>query len=126
MFIPASETDFRLNICIFYLLTFGMLYNVTPLIYIRQNNSMVSIFKILSQTPIDRNIYFKVRLKQYLKVNLIIFFICLVFQSIGVILNNDFSSEAILKSILCIIITYLGTTILGIFEIKLSMSNRVG
>ena len=121
---PASEIDHTIFIVDFYLLGMGLYFYIYPFLYISENTKMKSIYKVLANTPIDKKVYFKIRYKQFLKFCSKVFLFCIFFQTIGVLLNRDFSPKAILLSFLYIGGLFILSVILGIYTIKLSMSNR--
>ena len=81
-------------------------------------------YKVLSNTPIDKKVYFKIRFKQYLKYCSKVFLICTFIQALGFFMNKDYSFDAVLLSILYIIVLFALSVIEGICTIKLSISSN--
>lgn len=121
--IPATEINLTIFLVNSFLLEMGLIFHIYRFLYISENGTMKSIYKVLSHTPIDKKVYFKIRFKQYMGCCSKVFLICTFIQALGVLINKDYSLETILLSILYILALFTLSVIEGIITIKVSISN---
>ncbi|MBQ3544283.1 MAG: hypothetical protein IJA34_04770 [Lachnospiraceae bacterium] len=122
--IPATEIDLTIFLVNSFLLEMGLHSHIYCFLYTPEDGIMKPIYKVLSNTPIDKKVYFKIRFKQYLKYCSKVFLICTFIQALGFFMNKDYSFDAVLLSILYIIVLFALSVIEGICTIKLSISSN--
>lgn len=97
-----------------------VMWHIREKCYFMQDGKRISVYKIIGRTPINRRMYIENRCK-YLFPYLIKFAVAAeVMQIIGLLLEGRFDVQGILKTLVILVIYFVGYIVFGVLDIYMS------
>lgn len=88
--------------------------------YFMQNGKRISVYKIIGRTPVNRKMYIKNRCSHLYSYLIKFAAVAEFMMLIGLLIEKEFNFAGIIRTLVILVIYFLGYTVLGVVDIYMS------
>lgn len=97
-----------------------VMWHVREKCYFMQGGKRISVYKIIGSTPINRKMYIKNRCKNLFLYLIKLAVVAEFMMLIGLLIEKEFNFAGIIRTLVILVIYFLGYTVLGVVDIYMS------